>query len=130
MIISYLEHTLQHLKDNTNRLCDFVSTETLRSRNCSILTLSIWNKMTSKSANYSTLWYSRMSLKRHWITFWVCRVIYKSRAIERTSNHTLTTPSCWAMTTPPRNEFRGGVWVLKKASFKCIFLVTFSEIPK
>ena len=102
-------------KRQKNKFCDFITTETLRSRNCSILASSIWKKMTSKFANYSTLGYSRMSLRHHWVTFWVCRVIYKSRAIERTSNHTLTTRSCWAMTPPPRFEFRGGVWVQKKS---------------
>ena len=59
-------------------------------------------------ANYSTLRYCRMSLRHHWNTFWVCRIIYKSRAIERTSNHTLTTRSYWAMTPPHANEFACG----------------------
>ena len=84
----------------------FSNNDTLRSRKCSILVSSIWNKMTSKFANYSTLRYSRMSLRHHLITFWVCKVIYKSMAIERTSNHTLTTRSCWAMTPPHQKELR------------------------
>ena len=92
--------------------------KTLRSQNCRIWSSSILNKMTSKFANYFTLGYSRISLRHHWITIWVCRVIYKSRTIERTSNHILTTPSCWAITRPPPNRFGGGVWVKKKPPLK------------
>ena len=104
-----VDHTLQRLKDRENKFCNFITIETLRSQNCSIWSSSILNKMTSKFANYLTLGYSRISLRRHWVTFWICRVIYKSRAIERTSNHTLTTRSCWAMTPPHQNEFWCGV---------------------
>ena len=43
----------------------YYNNDALRSRNCSILASSIWNKMTSKFANYSTLGYSRMSLRHH-----------------------------------------------------------------
>ena len=94
--------------------------KTLRSQNCSIWSSSILNKMTSKFANYLTLVYSRITLRHHWVTFWVCRVIYKSRAIERTSNHTLTSLVAEHWPDHPQMDLGVAFRFKKKASFKAI----------